>query len=224
MRQVAAAERADFVELVSISGLDPKRDFRFANLRGVDLRGCDLREFDFRFADLSGAIVSESTLLPLGRTPEGLEDSVVEQSDEKPIAILMREIDATPEAQRAKLLEVLKVRYQSPKNVGEFCLNLLKTTRSPRHALQYISAMDEDYLESRSATLVAEIVRVLDLHSRKPFPRKKVGARTESLEAYELLEIIEAIGDEWTAEIAGDHRKSARTLPETIQLLKAGNK
>lgn len=44
-----------FAELVDELGLDPARDFRFADLRGVDLSLADLSGYDFSGADLRGA-------------------------------------------------------------------------------------------------------------------------------------------------------------------------
>jgi hypothetical protein len=44
-----------FREMAFRLGLDPKKDFRGADLRGIDLSYEDLTEFDFRGADLSGA-------------------------------------------------------------------------------------------------------------------------------------------------------------------------
>jgi hypothetical protein len=52
----------DFVELVRVSGLDPKRDFRHADLSGADLRGADLTEFDLSHARLNGALLAGARL------------------------------------------------------------------------------------------------------------------------------------------------------------------
>lgn len=48
-------ESDDFLELVQVVGLDPKSDFRFANLSNVNFGAADLRGFDFTGADLTGA-------------------------------------------------------------------------------------------------------------------------------------------------------------------------
>jgi Pentapeptide repeats (8 copies) len=46
---------ANFNEHVEFLDLDPKRDFRFADLAGVDFSGANLHGFDFTGADLRGA-------------------------------------------------------------------------------------------------------------------------------------------------------------------------
>jgi hypothetical protein len=48
-------EGANFNEHVEFLGLDPKNDFRFADLSGVDFSGANLCGFDFTGADLRGA-------------------------------------------------------------------------------------------------------------------------------------------------------------------------
>lgn len=54
IESVASEGNASFSELVAISGLSPKLDFRHADLRGVDLGNSDVRGFDFTGADLRG--------------------------------------------------------------------------------------------------------------------------------------------------------------------------
>ena len=44
----------DFLELIQVAELDPKLDFRYANLSNVDFGTADLRGFDFTGADLRG--------------------------------------------------------------------------------------------------------------------------------------------------------------------------
>jgi hypothetical protein len=52
--RILDAEDDDFEDLVRRAGLDPARDFRGADLRGVDLGNADLRGYDFSGADLRG--------------------------------------------------------------------------------------------------------------------------------------------------------------------------
>ena len=52
--RIAEAPTNDFSELIRISGLDPSRHLRFADLSGVDFTGSDLRGFDFTGARLIG--------------------------------------------------------------------------------------------------------------------------------------------------------------------------
>jgi len=57
VRAISAAESDSFVELVKLSGLEPRRDFRNADLSRADLRGQDMRSFDLRGASLRGALI-----------------------------------------------------------------------------------------------------------------------------------------------------------------------
>lgn len=57
LRNVASSKSDCFAELVELAGLDPKRDFRNADLSGADLRGQDLSAFDLSYANLTGALI-----------------------------------------------------------------------------------------------------------------------------------------------------------------------
>ncbi len=52
MRRVADARTENFVELIELAGLDPKRHLRFCQWSGIDFKGCDLRGYDFSGACL----------------------------------------------------------------------------------------------------------------------------------------------------------------------------
>ncbi len=54
MKALARAKTQNFTELVRVLGLDPKKDFRLANLTGADFSGCDLRNYNFTGARLLG--------------------------------------------------------------------------------------------------------------------------------------------------------------------------
>ncbi|MEX6507723.1 pentapeptide repeat-containing protein [Jiella sp. M17.18] len=51
-------KKTSFGELVAVFDLDPKRDFRHADLRQIDFSNTDIRGFDFHGADLRGAMGS----------------------------------------------------------------------------------------------------------------------------------------------------------------------
>jgi Uncharacterized low-complexity proteins len=99
---VRRARNASFVQLVEISGLDPTKAFRFANLSGVDLRGQDLRGFDFTGADLraalldptslGGAVITDALLDPVFHQAEQLDPPLgdLEQLSEGALARMLR--------------------------------------------------------------------------------------------------------------------------------------
>src|SRR4051794_17717534 len=55
IRSIRHSEQKDFMTLARIAGLNPKSDFRHANLSGIDFGSADLKGFDFTGADLRGA-------------------------------------------------------------------------------------------------------------------------------------------------------------------------
>lgn len=68
LEEIAHAADYTFSKLVTIAGLNPAQDFRFADLRELDFSHSDLRGYDFTGADLTGAvgvhaIVDETTMV-----------------------------------------------------------------------------------------------------------------------------------------------------------------
>lgn len=65
---ILEADTSNFVELGRIAGLDPSKDYRFANLERSDFSDCDIRSFDFTGADLTNStgtnvVWDETTIL-----------------------------------------------------------------------------------------------------------------------------------------------------------------
>lgn len=76
VRALREASTADFATLVALAGLDPRRDFRHANLRGVDFGTADLAGFDFTGADLTGADLSRARTAGAVFGDVGLDEGV----------------------------------------------------------------------------------------------------------------------------------------------------
>src|SRR5689334_2501376 len=62
IHRIRRSEEKDFMTLVRIAGLNPKSDFRYANLSGMDFGYADLRGFDFTGADLRGADLRSASI------------------------------------------------------------------------------------------------------------------------------------------------------------------
>lgn len=60
IERIRSAGTDNFVKLVALSGLDPARDFRFANFEGMDFSDCHLNGFDFTGADFSRAFIGNA--------------------------------------------------------------------------------------------------------------------------------------------------------------------
>ena len=56
INRVKACKSVTFTDLVAAAGLDPAKDFRFANLQKQDFSGCDLSGFDFTGAGFRDAV------------------------------------------------------------------------------------------------------------------------------------------------------------------------
>lgn len=67
-----------FREMALHVGLDPKKDFKGADLRGVDLSYEDLSDFDFRGADLTGANLYKAVFKISSLAGARLQDATIE--------------------------------------------------------------------------------------------------------------------------------------------------
>jgi internalin A len=56
IKKVKEADTDDFVELTQLADLDPRTDYRYANLEGVDFSGADLSGFDFTGARMKECV------------------------------------------------------------------------------------------------------------------------------------------------------------------------
>jgi Pentapeptide repeats (8 copies) len=61
-KSIVDSKSRKFTTLAALAGLDPQKDFVFADMRNTDLRNEDLRGFDLTGADLRGAILTNCKL------------------------------------------------------------------------------------------------------------------------------------------------------------------
>lgn len=76
LKNLRNADGCNFAVLVKIAGLDPKKDLRGADLRGVDFGASDLRGFDFTLANLNGAKLDKANVVDAIFDKAQIEDVV----------------------------------------------------------------------------------------------------------------------------------------------------
>jgi hypothetical protein len=76
LRRVREAKSATIVELCRIAGLNPRTDFRYADLRGVDWRGTDVSAFDLSGALPSALLEIETKLAELRAAHRALDERI----------------------------------------------------------------------------------------------------------------------------------------------------
>lgn len=88
-----------FDTLVRCAGLDPRKDFRFSQLRRLDLRGADLRKFDFTGSDLRQSVVDGQTIIDNSTIFDDAQLDWV-QAEALPIVQEMQAIEAASSSER----------------------------------------------------------------------------------------------------------------------------
>lgn len=128
--RVAQSDDWSFNALVELSALDPSRDFRYTDLRGLDLRFADLRGFDFTGADLRECLKNEETQIDETTTFTGADLDWLHEN-ETPIVDKMFQIEneISPK-KRQRLLVELCTQYRSERHTQRYLRNLVNNTDS----------------------------------------------------------------------------------------------
>jgi hypothetical protein len=177
IERVENCRSSDFCELVAAAGLDPQVDLRNTNLRGVDLRGCNLLEFDLSGCDLSGALVSKSTVLPPKEKLVGAKVEFVEANDVTPIVQTMLSIETALPSERKRLLDTLLMEYDSDAHIDRFVLNTIARTKSAEVAIDLFQCLSAGFIANSEKLVLEQVKRIFLIEVKKPYPKKKVGAK-----------------------------------------------
>jgi Pentapeptide repeats (8 copies)/HEAT repeats len=134
---IAESDTDDFLELVKLAKLDPKRDFVGADLRGMNLANLDLRQFDFRGADFRGASLEGTRFTPALTSRAVFDHSRIDhssptvvwisgdahpnESSSEDARVLMEEASRAPRQEdRLAALESLVNRFPSLPKLRDF--------------------------------------------------------------------------------------------------------
>ncbi|HZF28525.1 MAG TPA: pentapeptide repeat-containing protein, partial [Gammaproteobacteria bacterium] len=110
-KELLAAGDKTFAELCKLGGLDPRTDFRWADLHGIDFSGQPLEGFDFRGADLRNANLRGARIEPSQLEGADLSGALLDRAVPiKPFTLCLSGDDGweTPgEEERSKLFEAI---------------------------------------------------------------------------------------------------------------------
>lgn len=156
LRTIAETDDWSFSNLVALSGLDPKVDFRFLDLSGFDFRGTDLRGYDLTGSDLRGCLRDKATIIDHTTI---INDAQIEWIEiNKPTIIeKMNEVELSSSSrERRKKLTELALEYQSADHIRRYLRNLIDQTRSVEAFFDYI-----DFFQSENSEDVVSIANGL---------------------------------------------------------------
>ncbi|WP_342070432.1 pentapeptide repeat-containing protein [Yoonia algicola] len=146
LHAILRSEDASFVVLLGLSGLDPKRDFRFGDFSGLDMRGVDLRDFNFSGSDLRGCLIDGDTIIDSTTILVDAEIDWVFESKPQIVEKMLEVENAQGSAARRRALTELETQFQSPSHTHQYLKNTLDNTRSIDtffDVLDYFKAREE---------------------------------------------------------------------------------
>jgi hypothetical protein len=168
LTEIVESPDATFDTLVRISRLDPRVDFRFANLRKVDFRNADLRGFDFTGSDLLGAVKNENTQIDSTTILESARIGWIEADSTRVIDRMLEIQNAVSSKNRRKLLEVLVEENLSSKHIRQFLVTSMRQSQSIEAFFDFANAVIESREDSVRSVIIDELTRIVDLKGRGP--------------------------------------------------------
>lgn len=130
INQVMASDSPRFDLLVKVSGLDPKNDFKFSDLRWLNLSGADLRGFDFTGSDLRNCVRNGNTRFDGTTILDGAKVEWIEL-EALPIVVKMQELEAvTSSEKRQQLLNELVTEFGRTTHVVTYMVSAAGKARS----------------------------------------------------------------------------------------------
>ncbi len=151
--QVMASDDPRFDLLVKVSGLDPKNDFKFSDLRGLNLSGSDLRGFDFTNTDLRNCVRNDKTCIDETTIFDGAKLEWIELVTLH-IVVKMQELEAvTSSDKRQQLLNELVAEFGRTTHVVTYMVSAASKARSLDEFLDFSLFLPERPSAGQSAQL-----------------------------------------------------------------------
>ena len=162
LKEIVNSNDATFGVLASISELDPKVDFRFADLKDVDFQDSDIRGYDFTGADLLGAIKNSNTLIDDTTIFESARVAWIEAESRDIISVMQQIQNASSSKARQKLLAELQERYRSATHIRQFLITSMKKATSIEAFFDFANSVHSNDDLSINIVIRDELYRLID--------------------------------------------------------------
>jgi hypothetical protein len=159
---IVESNDATFSYLVNIGGLDPKKDFRHADLKDVDFRDSDIRGFDFTGADLLGALKNSTTKIDETTIFKDARVSWIE-GETQDIVNKMLQIQAAQSSKtRLRLLSELQEQYRSASHIRQFLITSMKKCGSVEEFFDFANSVHTSDDTHMNMVIRDELKRLVD--------------------------------------------------------------
>jgi Uncharacterized low-complexity proteins len=195
-----ASKEVRFDLLVEIAGLDPKFDFRFANLKWVDFCRADLRGFDFTGADLRFSCRDSATIIDASTI---LDDALIEWIEKEAIPIVQQMMlaqNAGSSEERRRLLGELVSNFGRSDHVVQYLLKAVETSKSMEEIIDFASQIPSDISRSQIMRFKSAAKESLRKRTKRGQSRTR-RAGTANLAVEPLIDRLKDSGDSLAAQI-----------------------
>ncbi len=162
LEKIVNSDDTTFSALSKASGLDPKVDFRFADLRHVDFQDSDIRGYDFTGADLLGAIKNGSTLIDGTTIFKDARLGWIEAENRDIISIMQQIQSANSSRMRQKLLAELQEQYRSASHIRQFLITSMKMATSIEAFFDFANAVHSNDDSDINTVIRDELRRLIN--------------------------------------------------------------
>jgi Pentapeptide repeats (8 copies) len=151
--KVLSNDSPRFDHLVEVAGLDPKKDFSYADLRRLNFCGADLRGFDFTGSDLGQCVRNDNTLIDATTIFKNAKLDWIEL-EALPIVIKMQKVErATSTEKRIEILNELTTEFGKTTHVVKYMISAANNARSIEEFLDFAHFLPKDLTEHQYQSL-----------------------------------------------------------------------
>ena len=189
IEQVLTSENPRFDLLVKLSGLNPRSDFKYSDLRRLNFCGADLRGFDFSGADLRQSVRNSSTLIDETTV---LDNALVDwiEIEALPIVMKMQKIEsASSSERRQQLLGDLTTEFGRTTHVITYMVSAAARAKTLDEFLDFCLYLPQSLTRDQSETLRPVALKLL---KRKIAESKRRTGR-EKTAIFALDKIVEKL-------------------------------
>ncbi|MEQ8374747.1 MAG: pentapeptide repeat-containing protein [Roseibium aggregatum] len=199
---VLESDNPRFDRLVALAGLDPKKDFSYADLRRLNFCGADLRGFDFTGSDLRQCARNDHTIIdPTTIFTNAKLDWI--ELEALPIVVKMQKVEAALNSdKRIEILNDLTSEFGKTTHVVKYLISAASNARSIEEFLDFVQFLPKN-LSERQFEILRDTSQKL-LAKKFAQSRKRTGrAATANFAARAIAEKL---------------KRSSGTLAESIYL------
>lgn len=204
--------------LVSSARLDPKKDFRHANLRWVNFSRADLRGFDFTGADLrfsskdANTVIDETTVF---------DDARIDWIEKEAIPIVQQMLKAQSASSgevRRQVLADLTLSFGRSQHVIQYLLKAIEDAKTFEEVVDFASHLPRKLPRDQMSRFKSAARRALQVRVVRSQSRTRRAA-TANLAAGPIIDLLQKAEDSVATQIF-DNLSTRMVSNETTMALK----